>query len=84
MTASGRKRPFENNDFGLIECPLWGKADIRQQVERAQPQSAYNSTIAPPLPRKSKARPCAGFFVPAIHLFDVRFAPGSGHSANIA
>ena len=34
-----------------------------------------NGRSEPPLPRKLKTQPCAGFFVPAIHSFDVRFAP---------
>jgi hypothetical protein len=35
--------------------------------------------ITPPLPGKLRTRSRAGFFVPAIHSFDVRFAPDSGH-----
>ena len=31
-----------------------------------------------PATKKLKTRPCAGFFLHAIHSFDVRFAPDSG------
>ncbi len=48
-------------DYGFMEL----KADIRRPAEMAQFRSAYNSTIAPPLPGK-QAGPVKGpsFFLP--------------------
>jgi len=31
MTASGRKLPFDFDDFRFIECPLLVKADVRNR-----------------------------------------------------
>jgi hypothetical protein len=36
----------------------------------------YKGVIGPPLPGKLKTRPCAGFFLPAIHSFGVPSAHG--------
>ena len=41
------------------------------------PRSGKAVNPAPAI-KKPKAWPCAGFFVPAIHSFDVRYAPESG------
>jgi hypothetical protein len=32
-SAIGRKRTFENTDFGLLECPLWGRPTLSDQRE---------------------------------------------------
>jgi len=36
-----------------------------------------------PATRKSKARPCAGFFLSAIRPFNVRFTAETGHWAKL-
>jgi hypothetical protein len=76
-------RTFEYTDFGLIECPLWGKADIRRPTERAQSRFAYNSIIAPPLPGNRKPGLVPGFFVSAIHASNVRLTLDKVHSKDM-
>ena len=75
MSANGRKRPLKTAVFQQSERPLSGKADIRRLTGTVLHINARFGVNAPPLPRKPKTRPCAGFFVPATFFFDVRFTP---------
>jgi len=60
---------------------------VRREViwrgETAQSRFAYNSTIAPPLPRNQEPGHVPVFFVPVSFLFDVRFIADAAHYAKL-
>ncbi len=78
-----------------MRAPLSGKADIRRWLRRGQigwaelPQAIArrkcrnSANHAPATKKTEKPGHVPVFFVPAIHSFDVRFAPSSGNSAKL-